>query len=382
MPRKAKGPHLRIFGPDTKHGARRIKGFKSYCWYIVFRKENGQEGQHAVPDIPAPGNREDAERYMFEVWYPTRRLDHSTEGEAVTVGQVLETYYQEHAVQSGKVAAPEAIMYRKDNLKKFFMGGCEDVSPQGCRDYVQYRRDECGVRLTTIISELKCLRAAFMYCKKENRISSVPSFEIPQNQDNQRERWLTRSEAAALIRAARKSGSQHLVLFILIGLYTGQRKEAILRLQWHQNPAGGYVDLQDGKIYWRKEGRQTTKRQPKAQPINHRLARFLGYAKRRTNSFYVINWNGERIKRINKAFGTAARNAGLNPSHYKPANDEGANKRVTPHTLCHTCITWLLRQEVPVWDVAGFVGKSEDMIREVYGHHCPDHMERAARALG
>lgn len=54
---------------------------------------------------------------------------------------------------------------------------------------------------------------------------------------------------------------------------------------------------------------------------------------------------------------------------------------MTPHTLKHTCITWMLQKGVPVWEVAGFTGTSEAMIRQRYGHHCPDHMENAGKAL-
>ena len=65
----------------------------------------------------------------------------------------------------------------------------------------------------------------------------------------------------------------------------------------------------------------------------------------------------------------------------------GLGDDVTPHTLKHTCITWLLQNRVPIWEVAGFVGTSEAVIRKVYGHHSPDHLNAArtgfsGRSLG
>jgi integrase len=56
-------------------------------------------------------------------------------------------------------------------------------------------------------------------------------------------------------------------------------------------------------------------------------------------------------------------------------------------TLKHTCITWLLQNRVPIWEVAGFVGTSEKVIRDTYGHHSPDHLNAArtgfsGRSLG
>jgi integrase len=65
----------------------------------------------------------------------------------------------------------------------------------------------------------------------------------------------------------------------------------------------------------------------------------------------------------------------------------GLGDGVTPHVLKHTCITWLLQNRVPIWEVAGFVGTSEKVIRDTYGHHSPDHLNAArtgfsGRSLG
>jgi integrase len=53
----------------------------------------------------------------------------------------------------------------------------------------------------------------------------------------------------------------------------------------------------------------------------------------------------------------------------------GLAEEVTAHTLKHTCITWLLQKSVPTWQVAGFVGTSEKVNRDTYGHHSPEHQD-------
>jgi integrase len=55
---------------------------------------------------------------------------------------------------------------------------------------------------------------------------------------------------------------------------------------------------------------------------------------------------------------------------------------VTPHVLRHTAVTWMLQRGVPAWQVAGFAGMTLEMLERVYGHHHPDHLRDAARALG
>jgi hypothetical protein len=44
-------------------------------------------------------------------------------------------------------------------------------------------------------------------------------------------------------------------------------------------------------------------------------------------------------------------------------------------------VTWLLQARVPMWEVAGYVGMSEKMVRERYGHHHPDFLKQARDAL-
>ncbi len=55
------------------------------------------------------------------------------------------------------------------------------------------------------------------------------------------DRWLTKSEAARLLRAARPY--LHLRRAILLGLYTGSRPGVILALRWDQ------VDLSAGTLH-------------------------------------------------------------------------------------------------------------------------------------
>jgi len=57
-------------------------------------------------------------------------------------------------------------------------------------------------------------------------------------------------------------------------------------------------------------------------------------------------------------------------------------KAVTPHTLRHTAATWLMQAGVDKWEAAGFLGMSVEMLDRVYGHHHPDHLRTAARAIG
>jgi integrase len=144
-----------------------------------------------------------------------------------------------------------------------------------------------------------------------------------------------------------------------MGLYTGQRKEALLSLRWAQ------VDLEAGRINFNPpRRRQTNKRRPHV-PIAPRLLPHLHRARRRgTDLGFVINRDGGRLGDIKKGFAAACARAGL----------EG----VSPHTLRHTAATWLMQGGVAIWQASGFLGMTPETLEKVYGHHHPDYLKDAA----
>ena len=197
------------------------------------------------------------------------------------------------------------------------------------------------------------LRAAINFAHEEGRITRSVHVELPEAPES-RKRWLTRQEAARLIRASRTPAARlYLPQFILMGLYTGRRKEAILSLRWPQ------VVLEGRLIDFEVPGRKPTKKGRGTVRISSRLLPHLRRLRTRgTDLGYVLQINGKRIKDIKKGFEAACKRAGL----------EG----VTPHTLRHTAATWLMQRGTPTWEAASFLAMSEKMLRDVYGHHHPD----------
>ena len=65
-------------------------------------------------------------------------------------------------------------------------------------------------------------------------------------------------------------------------------------------------------------------------------------------------WNGRaaRVKSVKTGFKHAVKLAGL-------------WGKVTPHTLQHTAATWLMQRGVPIWQAAGYLGMSAEMV-DVY----------------
>ncbi|MFT7180959.1 MAG: integrase [Planctomycetota bacterium] len=267
----------------------------------------------------------------------------------------------DYAEEAGPaMASPERIGYALPPLAEFWAGkALSDVRPETCRAYGRWRAKSDG----TIRRELGILRAAINHAFVEGRITRPVPVKLPPSPPS-RERWLTRHEAARLLNAARTSAkaSLHLPLFILIGIYCGKRKEAILSLRWSQ------VDLESEIIDWEKPGARITKKRRGRNPIPRRLLPHLRRARQRgCVTGFVIQFNGHPVKEIKKGFAAACERAGI----------EGAS----PHVLRHTCATWLMEKGIDPWEAAGFLGMTVEMLQKTYGHHHPAHQAAAENAF-
>jgi hypothetical protein len=40
-----------------------------------------------------------------------------------------------------------------------------------------------------------------------------------------------------------------------------------------------------------------------------------------------------------------------------------------------------MQRGVPIWEAAGFLGMSPEVLQGTYGHHHPDHLQGAAAAI-
>lgn len=205
--------------------------------------------------------------------------------------------------------------------------------------------------------ELGVLRAAIIWAVKNQYVKGpAPFVQLPPKQENQ-DRWLTRSEVARLLRAARNEPKSrgHLPLFILVAYYTGARSEAILSLNWTQ------VDLIGGTIAFNPAGRQQTNKRRAKIRIPAKLRWFLDRRHAHATCATVLRWQGEPIKRIKHSFASAAAQAGL--------------VDVTPHVLRHTCGTHLAQAGVPIDKIGDWLGHRDSRTTKIYVHHHPDYQD-------
>ena len=277
----------------------------------------------------------------------------------MTIGEVLDLYGKGHA---RTVKSPQTIGFSIKALRPYFGSArVASISRATCEAYVRHR----GVSNGTVRRELAYLTAAINWCKREGALVTDVQVTLPPA-PAPRDRWLTRDEVAALIRVCRRR-SPHLARFILVGVYTGTRSEALRGLQFMRNTQGGWVDTERGVLYRRASGAAETRKRTPPVPVPPRL---LAHLRRweRMGARWVVEHNGKPVGSLKTAWRTALREAGI--------------EHCSPHDLRRTCATWMMRAGADRWAACGFLGMTMDMLESVYGHHHPDHMRSAVEALG
>lgn len=346
MPRRNRGPHLH-WRPDRS------------VWEIRWFERGCRRARSTGTD-----NRRDAEAQLAQALLEAEP-DGPRDPSQRWIADVLTAYVREHG-QTVRSADTLAAVIKA--LIPYWGGlTVSEITEHTVRAYCRQRVNTvtgAPVSDGTKRNDIIFLAAAVRHDWREGRITRTVHIPMPPP-SRSRDRWLTRSEAAHLLRAARRvrRSRPHLTLFILLALYTAGRHEAILSLRWPQ------VDLDRGQIDLRDLSRPDTTKGRARIPIPWRLTTFLRYARRRGSATgYVVNYDGRPLTNIEKSFKRAAREAGL--------------QDVTPHTLRHTAATWMVQAGVPWWQIARYLGHTTTLqVEMTYGHHRTEWLAEAAGAL-
>lgn len=367
MPRRSKGPRLWL-QPARKDGKGNV--IEQAVWVI-------REGSTKRSTGCGSGEIERATEALRDYLNakPTKRA-RDCDPSSVSIADVVAIYAEDVV---SKHARPKETAARLERILNYFGDKCLSyLNKKTCAEYVKKRGSEAAAR-----RELEDLRSAVRHHWEAGLCVSVTPVVLPER-GAARERWLTRQEAAHFLRTARRmrqfqfgketdrATAYHVAQFFLAGLYTGTRAGAICGAALDQPTIGrSWIDLENGIFYRQAVGKRKQKnKQQSPVRLPPRLLAHLRRWKRKGISIRsLIEWNGEPVKRINKAFRSVRREAGFGTD-------------VVPHTLRHTCATWLAQRGVPTWEAAGYLGMTEKTFIDVYGHHHPDHQKNAVNAFG
>lgn len=245
------------------------------------------------------------------------------------------------------------------NLARLADHWAGDLTTAVMLDYISQRQAE-GVQPATINRELVFLSAAINdYNRTHSAQLPNPVPGLKTREPPGRLRWLTRAEYAALLHAAAHRPALH--DFIVLAVNTGLRRGELLNLTWT------HVDFTHGLITL--EASDTKTRTGRVVPINPDARAALERRAQACRNAWVFcsSTTDGPLTDLKKSFATACRRAGL--------------VDVTPHTLRHTCASWLVQSGIPLYEVARLLGHSAITTTQRYAHLAPDHLRAAVDAL-
>ena len=340
-----------------------------------------RDGKRQIRTGCSAGDRASAERRLADYLRDKHEAPRTLRSpDVIPVADVIAIYLADRAPRQARPA--ETAMRAQALLAWWGERKLSQVTAQACREYADSRSTPAAAR-----RELEDLRAAINHHRAEKLCAEVVTVTLPPK-SVPRERWLTRPEAARLLRAAwRNKRTRHVAKFILVALYTGTRAGAVCGAAFRQTPGRGWVDVEAGTFHRRSSGSVEGKKRRPPVALSYRiLAHIRRWRACDPGARYVVEWRGRPVTRVTKAFDTAAVAAGLNAplpaaGPGKPRRSRDREGAVTPHVLRHTAATWLMQAGVEPWQAAGLLGMSVETLLNVYGHHHPDRQKATADLL-
>jgi integrase len=204
---------------------------------------------------------------------------------------------------------------------------------------------------------LAVAQAALNRALREGEIAEAPHVDLKLAPESEpRERILSLDETARLFAA---SPLEHLQMYLMLAFGTAGRPEAILQLTTFQVDCGARI------IRLNPPDRPQTKKRRPTIPMCETLLPLL----RGLPVGPIVRYNGRPLASIRTAFRKARDRAGL-------------SRDVTPYTIRHTMASEMRKRDVPVWEVAGFLGHSSGYrTTERYAKYGPDHLSKAVQAI-
>ena len=361
MPARSKGP--RLYLRPARHDK---TGHHAAIWII---RDGNHQQSTGCPAYDVSGAERALALYITNKHVRAAGASKRDPGQ-IPIADILAIYLRDVVSRHSR---PKETKSRIKALDSFFGDKLLSyVTGETCRAYVAQRSTDAAAR-----RELEDLRAAINHHRREGLCDKIVEVVLPPERPH-RQRWLTRSEAARLIRSAwryrevqkgkqtDRRSRQHVARFILVALYTGTRASAVCGAALQATVGHGWVDLERGVFYRRPAGQRETKKRQPTIPLPDRLLAHMRRWKRSGQRF-AVEWNGETVQNIKKAFTNVAADAGLDD--------------VTPHVLRHTAATWLMQAGTDMWEAVGYLGMTVEILSQRYGHHHPDHLAGAKRAF-
>ena len=274
---------------------------------------------------------------------------------ALTFDELMLAFILDQGEQKTRVRDKAALLHV---YPAFTERRVSEIQPLDVRRYIKERR-KAGAAASTINKEIGVLSRAIRWANQDLGLTlENPVQGLKQREPEGRVRWLTRSQAAALVAVAGRLGPRagHLADVVTLALHTGMRKGELLGLTWSQ------VDMEHGLIVL--EGRQTKSGKRRAIPLNGPALAALESRRAKAGAAPLV-FGG--VKDVKRSFTHACQLAGITDFRF--------------HDLRHTFASWLVQAGVPLPEVRDLLGHASIEMTERYAHLAPERLRGAVARL-
>lgn len=282
---------------------------------------------------------------FFAKWLHTAGRD---EAAIPSVGLVLDCYLAEQSQhERQRIAAKHLVAH----LGRIMI---DKLTPAVIDGYQRAR----PVSSPTLRRELGVLVAAINHAKKHRRIGAadVPFIQLPDGGEA-RTQTFSAAQVDTLLRLSEPLGRIH--LFVWLASETASRRDAIEKLRWSQ------VDLVNRVIHF-ADGKSRTVKRRVSVPISDRLLATLQAASLCRISEFVLGTDKPTYSAWNALMRKAVKHTG-----------DSSFSDMVPHDLRRTWATLAAQAGVSIWDIAGVLGDSMEVVTKHYAHHSPHHLRSA-----
>ena len=316
---------------------------------------------------------------------------------------VMDLVYRYAEAKADDVAKPKLLADAIEALSPFWGAKtAADINRESCAEYTKWRMNgglrkhhlktressmsKRKISRSTARRDLTTLRAAVAFAQADGiLLGTMPKVVLP-TETPPRDRALTRSEAAKILRELwrgaptrardgtlhRSPGkTRHAARMFLLLLYTGSRFATVSETTRRRRADGPWVDMQNAIWYRRGSEEQITKKTRNPHRIPGKIMLALERWERLfPDQTYVVEYPrnpGKPIGDIGQALDGACERLGI--------------ERTTTHGLKHTAITLFISGGGDPMHAAEYFSTTYETIKKNYLHLHPDYQEDAMHGV-
>lgn len=281
-------------------------------------------------------------------------------GSNKTFKQLMEKFMKEYAPKKS-VNMQKSYSASLKHLIPFFGNSIvTSVSRKEISKYKVLRKNE-GAKPASINKELAMFSKAFNLAIDEWEWLKDKPFPkiLKEEENNERDRWLTREEEVKLL----ESCPEWLSEIVIFALNTGLRKDELLSLEWSR------VNLLHKTILIQK----TKNGKPKTVPLNKTalsvIEKKLREKVKSIKDYVFMGNDGNKIKVYTFDYA------------FKSAVNKAEIEDFTFHDTRHTFCTRLTQRGVDLYKISKLAGHKNIKTTQRYSHHCPDSLRDGVKIL-